>query len=283
MWPATALVLALASAGRATAQAPASREAIPPYAGVDGHGVPHYLRRSLSAAERRLLRDAYGIDDPSRLYLSDSTGDRLLKYDTEVKRCARCYVNSYRIGFVSIRRRGETWDALERRVRAMRTSGFARSDRIALRSTALLDPAVRADVEAMLAAARRAGFSIRVSSTYRTPNGEAYQMARGGGRTHTLTSLHSYGRAIDVVVGDGLLRHSNTRRRWVAFRRWVTGYHGDEFRIIGRPDRSGDWPHVEIPSSTVGFRTVDAALDRARRCLGPQAQMSCDFAPHLPR
>jgi hypothetical protein len=135
----------------------------------------------------------------------------------------------------------------------------------------------------MLAAARRAGFRIRVVSTYRTPTAEAWLMARGGGHTHTLTSLHSYGRAVDVVVGDGVLRHSTTRLRWVAFRRWVTRYKGDEFRIIGRPDRSWDWPHIEIPSAAVGFRTIDDALDRARRCLTTPPQLSCTFAPHLSR
>ena len=263
------------------AQRAAAGANIPPYTGVDARGIPHYLRRRLSAEERRLLRRAYGIEDPSRLYLSDSSADRLLKYDTRVKRCARCYVNSYRIGFISTRRPGESWNQLERRVRKIAPGRFSIADRTPERSTALLDPAIRGDVEQMLLAARRAGFAIRVRETYRSPNAEAYLMARGNGRTHTLTSLHSYGRALDIVVADGVLRHQQTRRRWAAFRRWVIGYSGDEFRIIGRADRSWDWPHVEVPSADVGFRTVDAALARARLCLGHSARIRCDFAPQL--
>jgi hypothetical protein len=278
-----ASLVVVAAARGLLAQQPAVPAGVPSYAGSDARGVPHYFTKQLSSEERRLLRTAYGIEEPARLYLSDSTADRLLKYDTRVKSCARCYVNSYRVGFVSIRRRRESWDQLERRVLRMPRSRFSPADRQVLRSTALLDPAIRRDVEAMLVAARRAGFKIRVKSTYRTPSAEAYLMARGGGRTHTLTSLHSYGRAIDVVVGDGVLRHSTTRRRWVAFRRWVTQYRGDEFRIIGRPDRSWDWPHVEIPSAQVGFRTVDEALARARRCQAAPKQLPCDFAPNLPR
>ena len=265
------------------AQHAATGAGIPPYAGVDARGIPHYLHRRFSAEERKLLRIAYGIEDPSRLYLSDSSADRLLKYDTRLKRCARCYVNSYRIGFVSTRRRGESWDHLERRIRKIPPARFAAVDRTARRSTALLDPAIRGDVEKMLLAARRAGFAITVRETYRTPNAEGYLMARGNGRTHTLTSLHSYGRALDIVVGDGVLRHQRTRRRWVAFRRWVVAYRGDEFRIIGRPERSWDWPHVELPSADVGFRTIDDALAHARRCLAPGKHVACDFAPHLPR
>ncbi len=279
-----ALLLGSLTAARPfAAQSAVDRGVIPPYAGVDARGIPHYVRRRFSGDERTLLRNAYGIEDPSRLYLSDSSADRLLKYDTQVKRCARCYVNSYRIGFVSTRRRGESWDHLERRIRTIPPARFAAADRQPRRSTALLDPAIRGDVDAMLVAARRAGFAITVRETYRTPNAEAYLMARGHGRTHTLTSLHSYGRALDIVVGDGVLRHQRTRRRWVAFRRWVVGYRGDEFRIIGRPDRSWDWPHVEMPSADVGFRTIDDALARAKRCVGPVTRIACDFAPQLPR
>ena len=255
------------------------RRELPAYTGTDARGIPHYARHVFTDEERRLLRDVYGIQDPNRLYVSDSTEDGLLKYDTRVKRCRTCYVNSYRVGFVSVRRPGETWEEVERRVRSMRPRDFSTAARVSSdRSVADLDPAVRGDVERMLADARRAGFTLRVVATYRSPEHEAYLMAIGGGRTLTLTSLHSYGRAIDIVVGDGNIRRRATRAQWIAFRRWVTRYKGDTFRILGTPERTWDWRHVEMPTSSVGFRTIEAALDRARRC----ERTSCDFPPRLP-
>jgi hypothetical protein len=267
--------------------------ALPPYTGTDARGVPRYARRAFTHEERRLLRDIYGIEDPSRLYVSDSTEDGLLKYDTRVKRCRTCYVNSYRVGFISVRRPAESWEQVERRVRAMRPRDFSSAARRSSNtSTADLDPDVRDDVERMLADARRAGFALRVVATYRSPEHEAYLMAIGGGRTLTLTSLHSYGRAIDVVVGDGNIRRKATRSQWVAFRRWVTAYNGDDFRILGTPERTWDWRHIEMPTTSVGFRTIEAALARARACArvaetasgAPSRSVSpCDFAPNLPR
>jgi hypothetical protein len=200
-------------------------------------------------------------------------------------------VNSYRVGFVSVRRPGESWEEVERRVRAMRPRDFTAAARVSSNtSTADLDPDVRADVERMLADARRAGFALRVAATYRSPEHEAYLMAIGGGRTYTLTSLHSYGRAIDVVVGDGNLGRRATKARWIAFRRWVTAYKGDDFRILGTPERTWDWRHVEMPTASIGFRTIEAALARARACrpaerasASPNHGVSpCDFAPRLP-
>src|SRR5438132_276569 len=88
------------------------------YAGHDTNGVPHYTTRSFTSDERVLLRSVYGVEDPERLYLSDSTAAGVLKYDTNRKNCWTCYVNSYRIGFVSIRRPGESWKELERRIGA---------------------------------------------------------------------------------------------------------------------------------------------------------------------
>jgi hypothetical protein len=265
---------------------------LPPYAGTDARGIPRYARRTFTDEERRLLRDIYGIEDPNRLYVSDSTEDGLLKYDTRVKRCRSCYVNSYRLGFISVRRPGESWEQAERRVRAMRRRDFSAAERVSgNRSTVDLDPDIREDVERMLAEARRAGFALRVVATYRSPAHEAYLMAMGGGRTHTLTSLHSYGRAIDVVVGDGNLRRKATKAQWIAFRRWVSAYKGDDFRILGTPERTWDWRHVEMPTGSIGFRTIEAALARARSCAGsaetasasPGRRISrCDFAPHLP-
>jgi hypothetical protein len=114
---------------------------------------------------------------------------------------------------------------------------------------------------------------------------EALLMALGGGRTHTLTSMHSYGRALDVVVDDGVLAHARTRADWIAFRRWVPRYAvapGRSFRILGTPERTWDWPHVELPSDSIGFGTIEEALDRARRCLARPPEVPCNFAAHLP-
>lgn len=54
------------------------------------------------------------------------------------------------------------------------------------------NPDVQDEVRQMLGGARRAGFHLRVVSTYRSPQQEAILMTERGGRTHTLTSLHSY-------------------------------------------------------------------------------------------
>ncbi len=255
------------------------------YEGVDARGIPHYATVELSSAATDLLRRAYGIEDPHRLYVSDSTDEGILKYDTQRKRCLTCYVNSYRIGYVSVRRPGETWDQAERRVRATSPSHFTGGMTPSSSSTADLDPAVRPLAEAMLRDARAAGYRLRVTATYRSPLREAFLMAEGRGRTHTLTSNHSYGRALDIVVDDGNRRNVHTRRDWIAFRRWVTRYRtpgGESFRVLGRLDHTWDWPHVELPSSTIGFGNIDKAIARARTCLAPGAAAPCNFPPHLP-
>ncbi|MDQ6769298.1 MAG: D-alanyl-D-alanine carboxypeptidase family protein [Gemmatimonadota bacterium] len=253
------------------------------YSGTDAHGIPHYLTRPLSEDARRVLRDAYGIVSASHLYISDSTPDGLLKYDPQPKPCSTCYVNSYRIGFLSIRKPGESWDQLERRVRTLRRSSFTPSSLVSSSSVSSMDPDVQAEVSQMLDAARRAGFHLRVVNTYRSPQQEAILMAEGSGRTHTLTSLHSYGRAIDVRVGDGNLNNSSTRRSWIAFRRWVTHFRGRDFRTLGPPDRSWDWPHVELPSDRIGFRSVDEAIATGRACLAKRSGRGCEFLPNLTR
>lgn len=255
------------------------------YEGVDDRGIPHYATIAISPADSELLRRAYGIEDPHRLYVSDSTEEGILKYDTERKRCLTCYVNSYRVGYVSVRHPGESWEQAERRVRHTPASAFTGSAHTSSASTADLDPDVRPLAESMLRAAKAAGFRIRVLATYRSPLREAYLMAEGHGRTHTLTSNHSYGRALDIVVDDGNLGSARTRADWVAFRTWVTRYKtpsGESFRVLGRLDRTWDWPHVELPSSTIGFDSIDEAIVRARACLAPGATIPCNFPPHLP-
>lgn len=256
------------------------------YTGIDAHGIPRYARRAFTREERTLLRQVYGVEDPNRLYVSDSTAVGLLKYDTQLKRCATCYVNSYRVGFVSIRRPGESWDQMERRVRGMKPSDFPRPAHVATVSLATLDPEIQHDVKRMLVDARAAGFHTNVLATYRSPEREAYLMAIGGKRTHTLTSLHSYGRAIDISIGDGNPYHNRTRTTWIAFRKWIMAYHRGEFRVIGMAARTWDWNHVEVPSERVGFRSIHAAIARARTCRNPAADgaahVTCDFQPHLP-
>ncbi|CAN5828792.1 hypothetical protein BH11GEM1_BH11GEM1_08640 [soil metagenome] len=44
---------------------------------------------------------------------------------------------------------------------------------------------------------------------------------------------------------------------------------GESFRVLGRLDHTWDWPHVELPSSTIGFGSIDEAIARARTCLAP--------------
>ena len=256
------------------------------YEGVDGRGIPHYATAvSLSIDDAQVLRRAYGVTDPHRLYVSDSSGEGVLKYDTQLKRCLTCYVNSYRIGYVSVRQPGELWEDAERRVRTTSPRVFTGGADPASESTSDLDPDVRPLAERMLRDARAAGFHLNVIATYRSPLREAFLMAEGKGRTHTLTSNHSYGRALDIVIDDGNRGHPKTRRDWVAFREWVLKYRTpteESFRILGTPDRSWDWPHVELPAAHIGFATIEEAIIRGRSCLAPRSVVPCNFAPHLP-
>ncbi len=264
---------------------PSDSESAAGYEGVDSRGIPHYATRILSPADSTLLRQAFGIEDPHRLYVSDSTEEGILKYDTQRKRCRTCYVNSYRVGYVSVRRPGESWEEAERRVRGTAPAAFFGSPHPSSTSTADLDPDVRPLADAMMHDARAAGFHLRITATYRSPQREAFLMAEGRGRTHTLTSNHSYGRALDIVVDEGDRASRRTHDDWVAFRRWVTHYKtssGVHFRVLGRLDHTWDWPHVELPSATIGFDTIDEAIARARTCLAAGATLPCNFAPHLP-
>jgi hypothetical protein len=262
-----------------------SMDGIPParYTGSDSRGIPHYFAGHLNPDAVDVLRRAFGVAVPTHLYVSDSTPAGLLKYDPQAKTCAACYVNSYRIGFVSIRRRGESWEALERRLRTMSRSSFGRSSLITSTSISRMDPAVQGEVSQMLDAAHRAGFRTRVISTYRSPEQEALLMREGGGRTHTLTSLHSYGRAIDVQIDDGRLGNPSTHCDWIAFRQWVTRFRGNDFQVLGAADKSWDWTHVELPSDKIGFRSIDAAITAGRKCLSDGSSRACEFRPSLPQ
>jgi hypothetical protein len=279
------LIVLQSECGKSSAEAAKSanaQSAALSYSGTDGRDVPHYFSGQLSAQDRSVLRDAFGVVSPSHLYLSDSTSDGVLKYDPTPKPCAACYVNSYRIGFLSIRKRGESWDDLERRTRTLSRSSFPASLLVTSSSVSTMDPDVQKEVQQMLDAARGAGFDVHVVTTYRSPEQEALLMSNGRGRTHTLTSLHSYGRAIDVRIGDGNVNNPRTRRAWTAFRTWVTRFRGTDFRILGAPDRSWDWSHVELPSERIGFRSVDAAIAAGRKCTANPSPLACEFMPHLP-
>jgi hypothetical protein len=281
------VLLALQSACGGEAAAHASGEHLHSagisYAGTDAREIPHYMTRPLTDDGRRILRQAFGVVSPSHLYLSDSTPAGVLKYDPVAKPCLTCYVNSYRVGFVSIRKPGESWDELQQRVRSLRRSAFRPASLVTSNSVSTMDPDIQNEVRQMLNAARSAGFRLRVVSTYRSPEQEAVLMAEGRGRTHTLTSLHSYGRAIDVSVGDGNLGNPSTRRSWIAYRRWVTGFRGNDFRVLGTPDRSWDWAHVELPNARIGFRSVEDAISAGRVCLARSSGSACEFRPHLPQ
>jgi hypothetical protein len=257
----TSLAMATDAAIRAVT-GPAYRTA--DYAGRDSAGVPRYIRRPFSPEERRLLREHFGVEDPARLYLSDTTGEAYLNYDTERDPGAGRLVRSYRVGAPSVRLPGETWEELERRLAAMKPKDFPASSRVADTALASLDPEARPAFERMLADARDAGFLVRVVETHRTPERQAWLMARGGGVTFTATSKHSSGRAVDLAIGDGNLGNRRTRARWIGFRRWVTTYDGGRFRLIGAPDRSWDWPHVEL-AGPLGYRSIEALLLAARR------------------
>ena len=230
------------------------------YAGRDEAGVPRYVRRGFSEEERRLLRERFGIEDPGRLYLSDSSAAGYLVYDTERDPGVGRLVRSYRVGAASIRHSGETWEQLERRLRTMRPSDFPTSVRKAETSVDSLASGVRDHFARLLADARAAGFRVRVTESRRSPERQAYLMVLGGGLTFTATSMHSSGHAIDVAVGDGNLKNPRTRARWIEFRRWVAAYDGSRFRLIGTPGRSWDWPHIELADATLGFPSVEALI-----------------------
>ena len=233
------------------------------YAGRDVEGVPYYVERPFSLEERQLLRKHFGIEEPGRLYLSDSTSGAYLVYDTERDPGAGRLVRTYRVGAESIRRDGETWEELEHRLRAITPADFPAWVRKADTSLASMDPSARPAFARLLRAARAAGHRVRVVESYRSPERQAYLLVRGGGLTFTATSKHSAGRAIDIMVGDGNLKNTRTRARWIAFRQWVQRFEGGRFRLIGEPAISWDWPHVELAGGAPGYETVEHLLEAA--------------------
>jgi hypothetical protein len=282
-----------AAASAATAGAPAppdpSRLA---YAGHGRGGRPNYVRRAFTDDERRRLRAVFGIDDAGRLTLPDSGDDAVLRYDARPAGCAGgCPRYPARVGLASVREPGETWDAFAARVRHARRHDWQRAANRTYRTLAALDPEARAAFERLIADARRAGFTVRVQETYRSPERQALILSRGTGRTFTATSTHAYGRAADLVVDDGRIDRPATRRRWIAFRRWVRDYENGAFRLIGTIAGTWDWPHIEYRGATsgpIGYRTVEELLTAGARCeaeAGGDARRAaelCILRPHHP-
>jgi hypothetical protein len=236
------------------------------YAGRDGEGVPRYIQRAFSANERRLLREQFGIEEPARLYLSDTLPGASLIYDSDYDRGERHLVSSYRVGAASVRQPGETWEALERRLAATSPASFPPATHHADRSLASLDSTVRPAFDRLLASARQAGFRVRVTESRRSAERQAYLLTLDGHLTHTATSRHADGFAVDVVVDGGDLRSPVTRKHWIAFRRWVLATWSGEFRLIGAADRSWDWPHIEYVEGPPAFDSVEELLAAARWC-----------------
>jgi hypothetical protein len=236
------------------------------YAGRDGDGVPRYIERAFSDDERLLLREQFGIEEPARLYISDTLRGASLTYDSDWDRGERHLVSSYRVGAPSVRQPGETWEALERRLAATSPASFPAAIHRADRSLASLDSTVRPAFERLLASARQAGFRVRVTESRRSAERQAYLLTLDGYLTHTATSRHADGFALDVVVDGGDLRNSVTRKHWIEFRRWVLATRSGEFRLIGAADRSWDWPHIEFVDGPPAFRSVEELLTAARWC-----------------
>src|ERR1044071_1094267 len=71
---AASLAVAEPETGALVAPAMAVSAAYPStlYAGRDERGVPRYIERRFTDEERRLLREQFGIEEPGRLYLSDT-------------------------------------------------------------------------------------------------------------------------------------------------------------------------------------------------------------------
>jgi hypothetical protein len=236
------------------------------YAGRDERGVPRYIERRFTDEERDLLREQFGIEEPARLYLSDTLPNASLTYDSDWDQGERDLVGSYRVGAPSVRRPGETWEQLEQRLAVTSPKSFPDSARRADRSLAALDTSVRPAFSRLLRSARHAGFRVRVTETRRSVERQAYLLTLDGHLTHTATSRHADGLAMDVVVDDGNLANPITRKHWVAFRRWVLANHSSTVRLIGAPERSWDWPHLEAVAGPPAFRTIEEALAAARVC-----------------
>ncbi|GJG86203.1 hypothetical protein tb265_13840 [Gemmatimonadetes bacterium T265] len=269
---------------------PLALDSAPPVDPTDASGRVRWIGReadrTLAPEDRTLLRTVFGIDDVRRIYIPTTTPDDVLRYAAHAPGCpdgggpndgqpttrgGACRIVGVRIGLAAPRDPGETWDAFTGRVehggpRAWTSAG----GRTAYAGLDALDPDARPAFERMIADARDAGFPVHVRETYRTPERQAAILARNDGRTTTLTSAHSLGRAVDISIGDGRVSRRSTHRTWVEFRRWVLGQQNGAFRLIGTPESTWDWPHIEYVGATsgapLGYRTLDALVAAARAC-----------------
>jgi hypothetical protein len=172
-----------------------------------------------------------------------------------------------RVGYRSWRRPGETWEDFIARIRRLDRRAWPATARDTYHTgLRWLAPPERAAFQELLDSAQAAGFDVHVAETYRTPERQAYLLSHGNGQTFTATSAHQYGRAADILVGDGRIDTRAKLREWARFRRWVLDWGKGRFRLVGGVWDTFDWPHVELGDPPVGFRSVDALLAAARRC-----------------
>jgi hypothetical protein len=249
------------------------------YAGRDSLGVPHYITRPFTSEERSLLARAFGVGDPGRLYLSDSTATAVVAWDLRADGGKEDLVYSFKVGLVSLRRPGESLAEFEERMQSTPGSAFPRSARVRDTALVLLDPTVRPLFEGLVAAARARGFDVRVAESYRSPARQGWLMSRADGRTFTATSLHAYGRAVDFVIGNGYGLTVENRREYVAFRRFALEYGRGRLKLLGTPMDTWDWGHVEAPASWLGYHTVEEALAAAQKCVGGQMGDAAEDPP----
>jgi len=228
--------------------------------------VPHYVGHAFTAEERELLSRAFGIGDPGRLYLNDSSATAALIWDLKPDSGRSDMEYSFKLGFVSLRRPGESLADYKKRMQAD-PSAFPPSAQVRDTALADLDPEVRPLFQGLVEAARARGFDVRVAETYRSPQRQGWLISRADGSTFSGTSIHTYGRAVDFVIDNGYGRTAHNRREYVAFRRFVLEYGKGRLRILGTPSDTWDWGHVEAPAPWLGYHSVEDALAAARTCV----------------
>ena len=284
-------------AGAAESDPPTDRTRDPAFdPGLDTQRVRWVGREvagALTQGDRALLRAVFGIDDVARLFVPAATPRGVLRYAARTPGCSApgrrgCRYALVRVGLAAPRQPAETWDQFVTRVAGGGMRAWPAGAHAYHTELASLDPEARPAFEQLVAAARRAGFPVRVAETYRSPERQVMLLARADGRTVTATSIHSYGRAVDLVIGDGRMDRVATVRTWIAFRRWVVRRADGAFRLVGTPEHTWDWPHVELAYPVLGFRTVDALVAAAQACRAKagsltEAEVQCTLMPHLPR
>jgi hypothetical protein len=193
------------------------------YAGYDGRGAPRYVRRRFTDYERQLLRWAYGIEDPNRLWLPDSTPHAILRYDT---RLVDGVVLVARVGYPSARRPGETWDAFADRLASGRREEFRRGASVTYSSLDYARPRRALGIRAP-ARRRRAPGLPRARARDAAHARAAGLPLLGGRRAHVHGDVGAHGGARDRPRG---------RRRRPA-------QPGDGERVGGVPPLGADAAH----------------------------------------